>query len=291
MGGLSVDFIGPLPSSTKNKYILTVIDEYSRYPFAFPCSDMSADIVAKHLFELFSMFGAPSSIHSDRGTQFESKALHQFLTRNGVMKSRTTPYHPEGNSQCERVNGTILRTINLALKNEGLSKLQWESVLPKCLASIRALLCTATNTTPHDRLFKFQRSSAYGMVIPEFLQHPGSQVLHKVHVRTKNDPLVERVTLLDTISPYFARVEYKYGRTDTVSTRHLAPAEQELTGENRAEIVSSGNHFDNAEPHETVNETESVNVEPVSTPKLDLEDQQMPRRSSRVRKPPERLDL
>ena len=37
---LSVDFKGPLPG--KNKYVLFVVDEFSCFPFAFPCKDMSA---------------------------------------------------------------------------------------------------------------------------------------------------------------------------------------------------------------------------------------------------------
>ena len=42
MERLSIDFKGPLPSTSKNKYMLTVVDEYSRYPFAFPCSNMES---------------------------------------------------------------------------------------------------------------------------------------------------------------------------------------------------------------------------------------------------------
>ena len=34
---LSIDFKGPLPSVTQNKYILTIVNEYSRFPFADPC--------------------------------------------------------------------------------------------------------------------------------------------------------------------------------------------------------------------------------------------------------------
>ncbi|XP_069168088.1 uncharacterized protein [Procambarus clarkii] len=34
---LNIDFKGPLPSHSRNKYILTVVDEFSR----FPCSDMT----------------------------------------------------------------------------------------------------------------------------------------------------------------------------------------------------------------------------------------------------------
>ena len=37
---LSVDFKGPLPTTSTNKYLLTIVDEYSRFPFAFPCKDM-----------------------------------------------------------------------------------------------------------------------------------------------------------------------------------------------------------------------------------------------------------
>ena len=37
---LSIDFKGPLPSVSANKYILTVTDEYSRFPFAIPCKDV-----------------------------------------------------------------------------------------------------------------------------------------------------------------------------------------------------------------------------------------------------------
>ena len=42
---LSVDFKGPLPSSSHNRYLLTVVDEYSRFPFAFPCADVAAATV------------------------------------------------------------------------------------------------------------------------------------------------------------------------------------------------------------------------------------------------------
>ena len=42
MKRLSIDFKGSLPSSSKNKYLLTVLDEYSRFPFAFACSNIKS---------------------------------------------------------------------------------------------------------------------------------------------------------------------------------------------------------------------------------------------------------
>ena len=36
--GINIDFRGPLPPVTNNKYILTVVDKLSRFPFIFPYS-------------------------------------------------------------------------------------------------------------------------------------------------------------------------------------------------------------------------------------------------------------
>ena len=43
---LSIDFKGPLPlSSSSHRYLLTIVDEYSRFPFAFPTRDISSRCV------------------------------------------------------------------------------------------------------------------------------------------------------------------------------------------------------------------------------------------------------
>ena len=55
----------------------------------------------------------------------------------------------------------------------------------------RSLLCTATNQTPHERTFNFQRRSTSGSSIPSWLATPGP-VLIKRHVRSsKFDPLTD----------------------------------------------------------------------------------------------------
>ena len=217
---LSIDFVGPMISTTNNKYLLVVIDEYSRFPFGFPCSDISAQTVIKHLAYLFCLFGTPSTIHSDRGTQFESHEMKTFLLNNGIIKSRTTPYRPQANGQCEKTNGTVLKTIKLILKERKMDKSKWENVLHEALSSIRTLLSTATNETPHDRLFKFARSSIIGTDLPSFLTVPGRNIFLKRFNIAKNETPVERVTLVETLSPYLARTERSNGTINTDSTRH-----------------------------------------------------------------------
>ncbi|GFW73116.1 retrovirus-related Pol polyprotein from transposon opus [Trichonephila clavipes] len=153
---LNLDFKGPLPSVSRNHYILTIVDEFSRFPFAIPCSDISAKTVILHLKNIFSIFGMPSFIHSDRGSSFMSHELKSFLTSQGIATSRTTPYNPAGNGQLERYNGIIWKTIQLALRSNSMKTEQW-GVMQTALHSIRSLLCTATNVTPHERMFSHPR--------------------------------------------------------------------------------------------------------------------------------------
>ena len=217
----SVDFIGPKPSISHNKYLLVMIDEFSRFTFTFPCPDMSAQTVIRKFQSVFSTFGCPSSVHSNRGAQFMSKEVTQFLSDHGVVMTHSTPYHPQGNGQCERENGTIWKGVCLALRSQGLPESRWESVLDSVLHSIRSLLCTATNQTPHERLFSFPRKSPNGYSLPSWLSYSGLVLLRKFVRNSKSDPLVEPVDLI-TATPHFARVRHPDGREATVSTKDLA---------------------------------------------------------------------
>lgn len=223
---ISVDFKGPLPSVSRNKYLLTIVDEYSRFPFAFPCPDMTSQTVIRCLCQLFSLFGMPSFVHSDRGPSFLSKELTDFLHSKGIATSRTTAYNPQGNGQVERLNGTLWRTISLSLRSHGLPISHWESVLHDALHSIRSLLCTATNATPHERIFQYNRKSTSGTALPSWLLTPGPILLRRNARSSKYDPLVDEVELLEC-HPQYAYVRLPDGKEETVSLHHLSPKPQE----------------------------------------------------------------
>ncbi|KFD50514.1 hypothetical protein M513_08582 [Trichuris suis] len=91
---------------------------------------------------------------------------------------------------------------------------QWPAVLPDALYALRLLLCTATNATPHERIFCFSRRSIMGTSLTTWLSHPGPALLKK-HVRyCKMDPLVEEVELLET-NPQYAYVRFPDGGQPT----------------------------------------------------------------------------
>ena len=76
---LNIDFKGPLLMSVYgNKYLLTIIDEFSRFPFAIPYMDMTSKIIIHCLSQLFSIFGMPDMIHTDSAQTFLWKRLKGF---------------------------------------------------------------------------------------------------------------------------------------------------------------------------------------------------------------------
>lgn len=303
---ISMDFIGPKPSCSKNKYLLVMIDEFSRFPFAFPCSDMTSKTVIECCHRVFSLFGCPSSLHTDRAQCFMSSELKEYTLRHGIILTHTTPYHPTGNSQCERLNGTLWKTVKLALKSENLSDTKWESVLPMVLHSIRSLLCVTTNATPHERIFQYSRKSVTGYSLPHWLIKPGPVLIRK-HVRlNKNDPLVEQVELLES-NPNFSKIRFPDGRETTVSTSDLAdPAFKmaERTVNTNEETPLSKPDIDLPPSEEDVNTFEgfdssvptyeldcSKDFEQTCSPphKLENKNTNVLRRSDRNRKAPDRL--
>ena len=231
MERLNIDFKGPLPSTSKNKYFLCIVDEYSRFPFVYPCEDQGTSTITRCFDDLFHMFGTCSYIHSDRWSAFRGSDLKKYFVAKGIPRSFSSPYHPLGNSQVERYNGIVWQAITSLLKSQKLKECHWESVLPSALHGIRSLLCTATNDTPHKRFFGFDRRSSFGTSLPGWLTEPGPVLLRNFNRSSKYDSKVCQVQL-EEANPLYAKVRFPNGREGNVSVRDLAPCSQGGSNEN-----------------------------------------------------------
>ena len=83
----------------------------------FPCPDMNTSNVIKCLSLLFTLFGMPAFVHSDRGPSLVSHELLSYLTGKEVAVSRTTPYNPAGIEQVKKYNGTVWRAVTMACRS------------------------------------------------------------------------------------------------------------------------------------------------------------------------------
>lgn len=94
-----VDIVGPLPiSSNGNKYILSMLDDLTRFVEFVPLPNQLAETVARALYEeILCRYTIPKNIVTDNGTNFECSVFKALCRLLGVSKLRTTPYHPQGN--------------------------------------------------------------------------------------------------------------------------------------------------------------------------------------------------
>ena len=122
----------------------------------------------------------------------------------------------------ERYNGIIWKTVRLSLKSKNLLDSQWEVVLPDALHSIRSLLSTSTNTTPHERFFSFQRRSSCGTSMPSWLHSPGPVLLRRFVRTSKIDPLVDQVELR-YVNRMYANVLYMDGFSSWPGSLPIGP--------------------------------------------------------------------
>nr|GEU91672.1 reverse transcriptase domain-containing protein [Tanacetum cinerariifolium] len=99
-----IDFMGPFPSSRGNGYILVAVDYLSKWVEAKALPTNDARVVVKFLNSLFTRFGTPRAIISDRGTHFCNDKFAKVMSKYGVTHRLATAYHPQTSGQVEVSN-------------------------------------------------------------------------------------------------------------------------------------------------------------------------------------------
>jgi hypothetical protein len=78
---LGMDVVGPFkPSRSGNRFIITFVDHFTGFAWAFPVPRATAETIARLLItHLVPVFGCPEKILSDQGSNFMSELLSSLV--------------------------------------------------------------------------------------------------------------------------------------------------------------------------------------------------------------------
>ena len=146
-----IDHLSLKTSGDLQADILVITDHFSRYAQAIPVPNQTAKTTARVLFDHFFVhYGFPGRLHSDQGRGFESDVIRQLCNITGITKSRTSPYHPQGNGQVERFNRTLLEMLG-TLPNE--KKSAWKKYVAPLVHAYNSTKNDATTFSPYFLMY------------------------------------------------------------------------------------------------------------------------------------------
>ncbi|BHF64834.1 hypothetical protein SprV_0200784100 [Sparganum proliferum] len=117
-----LDIVGPLPLYNGCSYPFTCVDRFTRWPEAIPLPAIAARTMAKaFLSRWVAIFGAPSTITTDRGAQFESNHFQTLLSFLGCARIWTTTYHPAANPDFDCTTAELVFGATVQLRGEMVS--------------------------------------------------------------------------------------------------------------------------------------------------------------------------
>lgn len=164
-----LDIVGPLPISEQgNKYILTIMDDLSRYMNAYAIPDQEATTIS-HTFisQILNHHKTPKIILTDQGTNFTSILFKKICKLFGIQKIQTSPYHPQTNGALERHHKSLadyLRSFSTS------NPINWDVLLPYAMYVHNNSKNASTKIAPNDCLF------GYISEMPDkFKRNPGAQ--------------------------------------------------------------------------------------------------------------------
>lgn len=182
---IHIDILGPLPITTQgNKYILVIIDQFTKWLECCPLPCQNAETVAKALMDsTLSRFGCPLELHSDQGKNVDGNLIRQLCNLLEISKTRTTAYHPASNGQVERYNRLILQIIRCFLKK---TQNKWDVHLQQLAGAIRSTENRQTGYTPNFLLFGREVSQPLDLLLGGKKYNEEDQVVAEYVIRLQN---------------------------------------------------------------------------------------------------------
>ena len=108
-----------ISEKTKFKYILDMVDHFSKWYFGYLLETKKKEEVLKNIEIFCELFGMPKILQTDNGGEFKNNDLESFCHKNDIKLIHSSPYHPQTNGTVEATHKEIQKYICMDyLKNK-----------------------------------------------------------------------------------------------------------------------------------------------------------------------------
>ena len=293
---LHLDFAGPYMGHT----YLVIVDACSKWLDAHIMSTISSEKTIETLRSVFATHGIPQMIVTDNGSSFTSEEFKTFTRKNGIKHVTSAPYHPSSNGQAERAVQTIKKGTPGKTIQERLSKFLFKyRIIPHATTGIAPceLLMKRRLRSSLDLLFPAVQQRVEDRQAKQNAQHDGQKskrefkVSDKVYVENfpSKNPRWIPGTIVKVTGPLSYEVELANGAH---VRRHVDNVRSRAENETENENSNQGSHPPMLLGPQLSSEPETAEIpEPGEPQAPEQNPNPAPRRSSRVRNPPERYGL
>ena len=128
-----------------------VSDHFTKFAEAFPVWNTSAVTLAKKVMdEYICRFGCFESLHSDQEANVDGAVFKGLCDLIDAAKTRTTPYHPQGDGQVERLNKSLVKILCKLISDH---RRDWADFVPKAVLAYNTSVHKSTGFTPYRLMF------------------------------------------------------------------------------------------------------------------------------------------
>ena len=161
-------------------------DYFTKYVVCVPLERTTAEDVARAIVENWVLtFGAPDCLHTDQGSNFCSELLQEVCKVFGIEKTRTSPYHPQGNGMVERHNRFVADVISKYCANNPSS---WDQMIHYLNFVYNMTVHKTTGQTPFSLVFGQECKYPVDLLLAKA---PGHEIANYEFTRWLNEQLRE----------------------------------------------------------------------------------------------------
>ncbi len=152
MRRLCVDTLDVVETAEGYKYVLCVMDSFTRWVELYPLKTLEASEAADCFIDFFGRYGVATELLSDRGSQFVNGIIDSILNAVGTQHVLSLAYSKEENGRVERANREILRHLRAFIMNSKVTD-DWVKKLPFVQRIMNSSVHSLTGFTPAALLF------------------------------------------------------------------------------------------------------------------------------------------